>query len=369
MDKKVIVWITFNAFMDTDLYVVRELARLYRIEWHIIRSKNDKFDYLNELQKLKEKENLSIQLHICGKRLRNLSCAVYFSKLLNEIKQTEACILYTSMAGAPFFIPVLAAKANLKHTILAIHNVHVPKGGTAYWFFKFYNTFSVLRFKNFQTFSLSQYKELKRIAPGKNILYAPFILKDYGLPKKERIDKTITFLNFGNIRPYKRIDVLIKAAQIAYERTGKIIKVIIAGKCDEWGKYQQLIKYGFLFDIRLGRVNNEDVADLFNEADYFVAPYQDIAQSGSSIVAINYDKPIIASRLPAFEEYIKDKVTGFLINPADVEDLTNTMVSVIESHESNYGELIENLKFYRNQNFTTSEIVQKYARFFDEISK
>ena len=42
MKKKHLIWITFNAFIDTDIYVVKELAKYYSINWYIIRSENDK---------------------------------------------------------------------------------------------------------------------------------------------------------------------------------------------------------------------------------------------------------------------------------------------------------------------------------------
>lgn len=365
--KKKIAWITFNAFLDTDLYIVKELRYLYEIEWHIIRSENDRFEYLDILEDMQNSENLKISLHICGRRLRKLECVSYFYKLLKNIEKSNPDIIYTSMAGAPYFIPMLAILMNPNNSIIAIHNVHVPKGGSSYTFFKLYNKITINYFNNFQTFSKSQYADLRKIVPYKKIFYAPFILKDYGKARNRRKSELITFLNFGNIREYKRIDILIEAAQRTYEITRKKFRVIIAGKCDEWQKYQNIIRYSFLFDIRIGRVKNEDIPDLFNEADYFVAPYQDIAQSGSSIVAINYDKPIIASKLPAFEECIIDKETGFLIKPADVDSLTNIMNKIIDTDNEGYADMVNALKSHRDEQFSTNVIVEKYKEFIDEI--
>lgn len=367
MEKKRIEWITFNAFLDTDLYAVKSLSEFYNIEWHIIRSENDQFEYADEIDRIKKDLCVSVHLHVCGKRLRMPTCAVYYKRLMVEIKKTKPDLLYSSLAGAPYFIPVFKLLTNLDKTVLAIHNVHVPKGGSAYSFFKLYNGYAISRFKHFQTFSQSQYFELKKIAANKDVLYTPFILKDYGSPKSNRTSEAITFLNFGNIREYKRIDVLINAAQTAYEKTKAEFRVIIAGKCDNWEKYQKLIRYPQLFDVRLGRVTNEDVPDLFNECDYFVAPYQDIAQSGSSVVAMNYDKPIIASMLPAFEEYIEDKKTGYLIKPADVEALSGIIESILVHHKESYNQMVYNIRASKQEKFSTEAIVKKYRGFFDEI--
>ena len=51
-----ITWITFNAFLDTDLYIVKELTRYYSIDWHIIRSENDQFEYIDMLEEMKNIE-------------------------------------------------------------------------------------------------------------------------------------------------------------------------------------------------------------------------------------------------------------------------------------------------------------------------
>lgn len=362
-----ITWITFNAFLDTDLYIVKELTRYYSIDWHIIRSENDQFEYIDMLEEMKNIDGLKINLHICGRRLRKIECVPFYNRLISNIKKSKSELVFTSMAGAPYFIPILAMRMKKNNVIVAIHNVHVPKGGGSYWFFKLYNTITINSFMNFQTFSKSQYMDLKAIVPKKNVFYTPFILKDYGRAKNKRLVKEITFLNFGNIREYKRIDVLIKAAQRVYEITEKSFRVIIAGKCEDWEKYKKLIKYDALFDIRLGRVENEDVPDLFNEADYFVAPYQDIAQSGSAVVAINYGKPIIASKLPAFEEYIIDKKTGYLIKPADVESLVDVMKEIILSNNDYYIEMVKQLKHYRDKQFSTNFIVERYRENINNV--
>lgn len=364
---KMIAWITFNAFLDTDLYVIKELANYYKIDWYIIRSENDRFEYVDVLEKMKQIKGLTIHLCVCGERLRKLKCVPFYIKLIQKIQQANPQLLFTSMAGAPYFIPILLFAANTNKTIMAIHNVHVPKGGTSYYFFKFYNKLTTSGFRHFLTYSQSQFEALRKIVPQKDVSYVPFVLKDYGEPNIARNSNTITFLNFGNIRPYKRIDVLIEAAQRAYEMTHIKFRVIIAGMCENWDIYQDLIKYEFLFDLRIKRVENCDIANLFNECDYFVAPYQDIAQSGSSVVAINYSKPIIASKLPAFEEYIESGETGYLIAPASVDDLTSVFIKILNSNNSSYDQMVKKLTESRDCKFSTKSIISKYREIFEHV--
>ena len=230
-----------------------------------------------------------------------------------------------------------------------------------------YNSLAIRAFQYYQTFSDDQYQLLKSLIPNKRVFYAPFILKDYGSAKIKRTDNRLTFLNFGNIRPYKRIDVLIEAAQRVYENTKVSMRVIIAGKCEDWESYAKLIRYPELFDLRIRRIDNNDIPDLFAEADYFVAPYQDIAQSGSSVVAVNYGIPLIASRLPAFEEYVEDKVTGRLIEPANVDSLETVIRDIVESNNAGYDEMVDHLIHKREELFSTESVVKRYREFIDGI--
>lgn len=365
MNRKKIAWITFNAFLDTDLYVIRELKKYYDINWYILKSGNEKVDYSAEVAQMQEDADLHVEIIECGRRLRMPECIFSYRKLLKTIRRSHCDLVYSCLAGAPYFVPMLAHHIHPKKILFGIHNVHVPKGGSAYWFFKLYNGYAIRTFRNFQTFSQSQCAYLKSLVPEKTVEYTPFLLKDFGQANICREDSRITFLNFGNIRPYKRIDVLIQAAQAAYEKTQKPFKVILAGKCDNWDAYEALITHKELFDLRIYRVENSEIPNLFAEADYFVAPYQDIAQSGSTMVAVNYEKPVIASRLPAFEEYIEQEKNGFLIPPADKEALTQVFVRILMEHAAIYPAMQQNQKEIKETCFGTEAVVNRYREIID----
>ena len=122
-----------------------------------------------------------------------------------------------------------------------------------------------------------------------------------------------------------------------------------------------------MFDLRIGRVENDDIPNLFGESHYFVTPYQDIAQSGSVIVAINYECPVIASNLGAFREYVTDGETGYLIKPADVEALTAVMIDILVSNNANYKNMRNRIKKIKDTDFNSQAIIDKYIAFFDKL--
>jgi glycosyltransferase involved in cell wall biosynthesis len=175
------------------------------------------------------------------------------------------------------------------------------------------------------------------------------------------------FLNFGIIRDYKRVDTLINAAIIAKEKTNIPFKIRIAGRCDNWTHYQRMIKFPEIFELKIGQVPNNEVPELFNTSHYFVLPYQDIAQSGALTVALNYNLPIIASRLPSFEEFIEDGKTGFLIKPASIEDLSEKIIFILHNHDKIYPELRISLKKFVDDNLKKETIAERYVDFFKDI--
>ena len=365
-NKKRIAWITPDYFIETDIYVIENLARFFDIDWYIVCSEVKK-DFSNKIETIKN-AGTKVTYWLVERKGMHPRNIVNFVRLFKAIKKNGPCIIYTCLSYPFYYLPILLLMINRKKIILTIHNVHVPKGGSNYYRNTIYNKFAIFSFLNFQTFSKSQYEELRRLTGNKRVLLVPFFLKDYGkAERRERESREITFLSYGFIREYKRIDVLIAAAQELYDEYKIPFKVVIAGSCDNWENYQKLIHNNDLFDLRIRRIENNEVPSLFADSDYFVAPYQDIAQSGSAIVAINYLKPIIASRLPAFEEYIEENKTGYLIKPADKEDLKRVMKQLLDKHMSIYPELVRNIAAYKSKVFSAEIITQKYKEFIEDV--
>ena len=364
-----IAWISIPAFIDTDFFAIKEMVKHYEIDFYLIYSSCEKIDFLESIKNL-DSENINFNLVMCriDWRASDFRRAICYQRILKTIKKRKYDMVYSLLFGMPYYIFMLYTILGKKKTLLGIHNVHVPRGGSYSFTSKLYNSFALHFFNYYHTFSKAQKKALLTIAPSKYCENVSHMLTDYGMPIKVRNDNRITFLSFGYIRKYKRIDVLIEAAQKIYEDTKTLFRVIIAGSSDNWDdEYQPLIKYPEIFDLRIGRVEDSEIADLFNESDYFVAPYQDIAQSGSAVVALNYNKPIVASRLEAFEEYVIDNETGFIIAPANMEELYTKMKFIIMNHENIYACLQANIKKFKKTMFSSEAIAEQYMRIFDKV--
>lgn len=364
MDNRRIVWVTPDYFIETDIYIIPELAKYYNVIWIIEHS--DEVPFSSQLQDINIRCDLKLE-YVRRPKAHPLSLQYwkFYWQLISKIKSYNANIIYSAILGIPY-IPFCVLRIPKRKIVFAAHNVTTPKGVKHYTLTKLYMGLSWNWFKNFQNFSKSQYDLLRNQYHDKNNFYAPFVLKNYGVPTNKEND-IITFLSFGRIRGYKCIEVLIDAAQKVKQRCNIPFKVIIAGECDEWDKYQSLIMNPEIFDLRIKCVENEDIPNLFGESHYSVLPYQDIAQSGALFVCINYSKPPILSSLPAFTEYLTDGVDGLFIRPANVDDLTEKMLYVLKNHNDIYPKLVENLNKNKALNFDKDVIVQKYKNYFDSL--
>ena len=366
MSKKKIIWITADHFIDVDLPIIPYLVTYYDITWLIVESGSNTIDYHRIIEDKIHGLPIKIEYIKIRSRIRNIKIIFEYISLFRRVKNQRVDLIYFDFDGFPYFNFFFYKFFNQKKTIVAIHNVSTPKGAVNYSLAKRYTNFTLSKFKNIQVFSLSQLSVLNEKFKNKNVLYAPLALKDFGKSSLKPNEK-ITFLCFGLIREYKRVDVLINAAQKAYEETKKTFLVKIAGNCNHWEKYQKLIKYDFLFDLRIDRVPNEDIPDLFAYSHYFVLPYQDIAQSGALTVGLNYNLPVIVSELPAFKEFVMDKETGFFMKIADVESLKNIIVHVLMNHDEIYSTLKNNQQKFVEENLSLESIIEKYRNYFNQL--
>lgn len=360
-----ISWFTPISFIDVDILIVPELSKSFKIDWMIAGSRKPA---VYAKLKAMASDNLQVEFQTIKYKWYNPLSYLEYRKAFKILVKKDYDLIYIDKA--PQFFNYYAAKNILpkEKTVFASHNVKTPKGAhfehkARYYMKKLLNTY-----QNFQVFSRNQLEYLNNMVDGKNVLYAPLALKDYG-EKGERTlhHDVINFLSFGQIKHYKRIDLLIDAAQNLYEETGKKFVVTIAGRCPSWGEYSKRIKYPELFDLHIGYVDDSEVADLFANADYLVLPYQDLAQSGAITVAFNYGVPVITSDIPQFQEFVEEGVNGFLFHSEKLECLKEIMLKALELPKKDYMELLKSTEDFVNKNYSLQAITNKYKDYFNQL--
>ncbi|NLW18981.1 MAG: glycosyltransferase family 4 protein [Candidatus Cloacimonetes bacterium] len=152
-------------------------------------------------------------------------------------------------------------------------------------------------------------------------------------PQDPERDPTALF--FGLIKAYKGLDVLLKAVKQARKRVPRL-RLLIAGEVyGKPEKYLLLIHQLGLedaVDARFHYISNDEIADIFNQAQVCVLPYKSATQSGVIASSYSFGVPVIASDVGGLSEYIDVEKTGLLVPPNNPEALAGALIRYFEGN-------------------------------------
>lgn len=124
-----------------------------------------------------------------------------------------------------------------------------------------------------------------------------------------------TLLFFGLIRPYKGLDVLLRAFREVPDA-----RLVVAG--DPVGPFERIDDPRI--EWRLGFLADDDVPGLLAGATAVVLPYLDVGQvdsSGVLALALGHGRPLVVSDVGALGEVVADFGAGLLVPPGDAAAL------------------------------------------------
>jgi glycosyltransferase involved in cell wall biosynthesis len=146
------------------------------------------------------------------------------------------------------------------------------------------------------------------------------------------VDKRRDILFFGQIKPYKGVDVLIDAG-IAMAATRRDFRITIAGRPFQSMEAlrARIARAGaedvFRFDLDF--LSDATLAEYLAAATIVVFPYREIDGSGALSHAISFEKPVVASRVGGFAELpFKDYIE--LVPPEDAGALAATLAGLLD---------------------------------------
>lgn len=146
-------------------------------------------------------------------------------------------------------------------------------------------------------------------------------------------DPRWTFVLFGEVKPYKGLDVLIEAIAALPADVRAAARVVVAGRprMELAPLVARIAELGLQaqFDLRLQRQSEEEMAALFAAADCFVFPYRQIDASGVYFLVKSLGKWLIASRVGIFAEDVAEGVDGELIPSDDVQALAAALTRAV----------------------------------------
>lgn len=137
-----------------------------------------------------------------------------------------------------------------------------------------------------------------------------------------------TVLFFGRIWEYKGLDYLIRAAPEIRAHCPNLT-IIIAGRGEDFAKYEAMMDQPDSFEIHNQFIAEEDVETLFRRASVVAVPYVEATQSGVVHMAYAYAKPVVATHVGGLPEVVEDEVTGLLVAPRDEAALVAAIVRLL----------------------------------------
>lgn len=152
-------------------------------------------------------------------------------------------------------------------------------------------------------------------------------------PRRDRL----VFLQFGKIKPYKGIDLLLEAMTMLPRNVRNRLDVRIVGKpyMDTAGmrQYVRANDLAGCVTLRFEFVSEAEEQRLFADADAILLPYREADASGVMMSAIARGVPVLATAIEGFRELFEDEGGALLVPPADAGALSRAIAEWVSAPE------------------------------------
>ncbi|MFD0685350.1 glycosyltransferase family 4 protein [Actinomadura fibrosa] len=132
-------------------------------------------------------------------------------------------------------------------------------------------------------------------------------------------------LFFGIVRPYKGLDVLLRALAAGPGDVSLTVAGEFWGGLDETRALIEKLGLDGRVALRPGYVPASDVPGLFAAADALVLPYRSATASQNVWMAYEHGVPVIATDVGGFGDQVRDGEDGIVCAPDDVGALTDAL--------------------------------------------
>lgn len=231
-----------------------------------------------------------------------------------------------------YWIPQLAPSYGtiarlLKKQILKLGFVDNPFPHEPSFMDRFLNRYFISTMDGFLTMSEASASKLKQLT-SKPIKYAVHPILDIYPPAipQEEARKILNLpqnkpivLFFGAVRPYKGLDLLIRAGATHPLNQLDVI-FLVAGEFyfNSESEYLQMIDQLGLKDkfiIHNYFIPDDKVHLFFCAADLVVQPYKSATQSGVTQISYHYEKPMVVTNVGGLPEQVPSGVSGLVVEP------------------------------------------------------
>ncbi len=177
---------------------------------------------------------------------------------------------------------------------------------------------------------------LRRLVPDTPVSIRPHpVYDDYPEPRGDLAKRaSLELLFFGLVRPYKGLDVALRALAAADLKDVRLSVVgeFWQGRAETEASIQEL-GLGGTVELVPRYVSDREAAEYFARCDAVIAPYRSATGSGVVALAQWYGRPVIASDVSGLSQAVVDSRTGWLFPAGDVTALARLLETQV-SRES-----------------------------------
>jgi len=360
--KKTLAYINPDCYFETDVTVLKYLARHYRVIWYPVYY-TDRSIYYSPEQLQDYAKLYDIEIHLCPRlyRQRDLRNYGFYDRIVKDINAHDADLVFSCISEEIYW--ALAARKLKAKRIIGIHDVvkhsltHRMKRMIQGWI----HNFTIVHSDCHCVYS--EYQRTKFLARyGKDCYNLGMSCKDFGSSslKPGRIADRCDLLFFGGIMRYKGLDILITKIEELHERGIDNLHLTIAGDGEDREACKALIKIPELYDLHLRFIDNSEIPDLMCSSHFLVLPYRDVTQSGPLMIAANYSLPIIAPAMGSFTE-LYDAGSAILYD--SLEDALKKAASLSEQEYA----LMRNNAALLRERCSEQVVAERYINYFNSL--
>jgi len=175
-------------------------------------------------------------------------------------------------------------------------------------------------------------------------------------------------LSVGYLIPRKAHKYVVMAVAKLLRAHPDIVYVVI-GKGDEEQPLQEIVNEMGLQDAVefIGQVPHRVVMAYLATCDIFALPSWDESFGVVYVEAMAHGRPVVACRGEGIEDVIVDGETGVLVEPKDVDSLTNALGKLLED-QAYARRLGEAGKALVNRSFTWEQSAEKLCQLYEELT-
>jgi glycosyltransferase involved in cell wall biosynthesis len=170
-----------------------------------------------------------------------------------------------------------------------------------------------------------------------HVLSHPAIHRYAELARRQKMarrttDGTLRVLLFGRIFAYKGLEHLIRAEAMLKDALPNL-HITVAGRGDDPWVFKPLMGDAGRYDIRNRFIEDEEVAQLFLDADIVVLPYTEASQSGVLNLAAAFGKPVIVTDVGELRATVEPNRLGMVVPPGNAEELAKAIRILADNSE------------------------------------